>query len=141
MTKPIKFKDFNFKLAVIEQLMYRKEVLQPKFDVRAYVQEHYPAKANFQKHGYKAIPGVKKMFKDLEIPAELLSQVEIIDQNYHTVYHQIIPFWDGEGDEFNITSTDDLHLVPNLKQIILLYDNEQKMVAEFAAKGIEAKYL
>src|SRR5688572_16247111 len=98
MTKLIKFKDFNFKLAVIEQLMYQKKLLQPAFDVHAYVEEHHPKKTNFQLHGYKAIPGVKKIFKDLEIPAELLNQVDIIDQNYHKVYHQIIPFWDGEGD-------------------------------------------
>ena len=136
-----KFKDFNFKLAVIEQLMYSKSLLQPKFDVYAYMKEFYPRKVNIQMHGYKAIPGVKKIFRNLEIPEELLDQVEMLDQNYHKVYHHIIPFWSGEDDQFNITSTADLKLVPNLKQVILLYDQEQKMADAFKVKGIEASYL
>jgi hypothetical protein len=136
-----KFIDLNFKLAVIEQLMYRQDLLLPKFDVKAFVGPEKWLKIDREKHPSKAVPGVKKYFRDLDIPAELLAQVEILDQNYHTAYHQVTPFWDGEGDEFNITSTEDLKLVPNLKQVILLYDREQKMVAEFQAKGIEARYL
>lgn len=139
MENKIKFKDFNFKLAVLDQLMFRKK-LMPAFDVREYIRKE-GKKFDINKHGYKPVPGVKKFLRDLEIPAELLAQVDIIDQNYHTLYHQVIPHWDGEGDEFNITSTDDLKLVPNLKEAILLYDYEQKMVNEFIAKGIPARYL
>ena len=135
-----KFKDLNFKLAVIEQLMYRKELL-PKFDVKAFVGSEKWRKINQECHPCKAVPGVKKYFRDLEIPTELLAQVEILDQNYHTAYHQVTPYWDGEGDEFNITSVEDLKRVPNLKQVILLYDRERKMVNEFTSKGIEARYL
>lgn len=141
MNKQTNFKDFNFKLAVIEQLMYRKELLLPQFDVRTFVGSEKWAKIDREKHSFKAVPGVKKFFKDLEISEELLAQVEILDQNYHKVYHQVTPFWDGEGNEFNITSTEDLKLVPNLKQVILLYDYEQKMVKEFQDKGIDARYL
>lgn len=136
-----KFKDLNFKLAVIEQLMYRKGLLQPVFDVKTFVGPDKWRKINEQCHPSKAVPGVKKFFKDLEIPQELLDQVEILDQNYHKAYHQVTPFWDGEGDEFNITSTEDVKLLPNLKQVILLYDREQTMAGEFRAKGIDARYL
>ncbi len=136
-----KFKDLNFKLAVIDQLMYRKKILLPVFDVKEFAGREKWLKIDREKHPSKALPGVKKYFRDLEIPAELLAQVDIIDQNYHTAYHQVTPFWDGEGDEFNITSTEDLKLVPNLKEAILLYDRDQKMVAEFRSKGIEARYL
>jgi hypothetical protein len=141
MTKKTDFKDFNFKLAVIEVLMYRDKLLSPAFDVAEFIQQTKGRKLNLQKEGYKVIPGVKKYFKDLVIPPDLLGRVESIHQGYHTAYHQIIPFWDGEGDEFNITSTEDLNLVPNLKEIVLLYDHEQKMVREFEAKGIKAQYL
>lgn len=136
-----KFKDFNFKLAVIQQLMYSKKLLQPAFDVKTFVGPEKWRKIDEAKHPCKAVPGVKKFFRDLEIPQELLDQVEIIDQNYHNAYHQVTPYWDGEGDEFNITSTEDVKLLPNLKKVVLLYDREQKMVAEFQAKGIEARYL
>lgn len=140
MEKQAKFKDLNFKLAVIEQLMYCNELLVPKFDVHAYLKET-GKKFNIEKYAFSPVPGVKKIFRDLEIPAELLAKVEVIDQNYHKIYHQIIPYWDGEGDEFNITSTADLKLVPNLKKIVLLWDREQKMAKEFEDKGIEASYL
>ena len=136
-----KFKDFNFKLAVIEQLMYRKKLLLPVFNLKEFVGQEKWAKIDRAKHPSKAVAGTKKYFKDLDIPDELLAQVEIPDQNYHTTYHQIIPFWDGEGDEFNITSTEDIKLLPNLKQVILLYDREQTLAKEFQAKGIDARYL
>jgi len=136
-----KFKDFNFKLAVIQELMYSKNLLQPAFDVKTFVGPEKWQKIDHAKHPSKAVPGVKKFFKDLEIPQELLDQVEILDQNYHKCYHQVTPYWDGEGDEFNITSTEDVKWLPNLKKVILLYDREQKMVGEFQAKGIEARYL
>ena|SRR6218665_2070807 len=136
-----KFKDFNFKLAVIEQLMYREQLLLPVFDLKTFIGQEKWQKVDREKHPSKAVPGVKKYFKDLVIPAELLAQVEILDQNYHTVYHQITPFWDGEGDEFNITSAEDVALLPNLKEVILLYDYGQKMAGEFISKGIEARYL
>ncbi len=136
-----KFKDLNFKLAVIEQLMYRKKLLLPIFDLKAFVGTEKWSKIDRAKHPSKAVAGTKKYLKDLEIPEELLAQVEILDQNYHTVYHQITPFWDGQGDEFNITSTEDIKLLPNLKQVILLYDREQNLAGEFIAKGIDARYL
>lgn len=136
-----KFKDFNFKLAVIEELMYRMKVLQPEFDVKTFVGPEKWQKIDHQKHPSRAIADVKKFFKELDIPQELLDQVTVLDQNYHKVYHQVIPYWDGEGNEFNITSTEDVKLLPNLKEVVLLYDYEQKMVKEFQDKGINAKYL
>ncbi len=138
MAKPAKFKDLNFKLAVLEQLMYREKLL-PAFDVKEFIKERGTKVST--KYDYKPVPGVLKYFRDYEIPAGLLEKVEKLDQGYHTIYHQIIPYWDGEGDEFNITSTEDLQLVPNLKSIVLLYDREQKMAGEFTAKGIAARYL
>jgi hypothetical protein len=136
-----KFKDFNFKLAVIQQLMYSNNLLLPAFYVKTAIGPEKWQKVDRAKHPSRAIAESKKFFKELEIPQELLDRVEILDQNYHQAYHQITPFWDGEGDEFNITSTDDVKLLPNLKQVILFYEREPKMKEAFEAKGIEAKYL
>lgn len=142
MTTQPKFKDFNFKLAVIQVLMYDKELLKPKFDLYDFVANHKERKIDTDKEGYEIIPEAKKHFEDLEIPSELLAQVETIYQDGgNEIHHQLIPFWDGEDDAFNITSTDDLKLLPNLKKIILLFDDAQKMVGEFKDKGIEAEYL
>lgn len=138
---PKKFKDLNFKLAVIQELMYTNKLLQPVFDVKTFVGPEKWRKIDSKKHPSKAVPGVKQFFKDLDIPQELLDQVTILDQNYHKAYHQVTPYWDGEGDEFNITSTEDVKLLPNLKQVVLFYEREPKMKEAFEALGIEARYL
>ena len=39
------FKDFNFKLLVIEALMYQRKVLKPKFDVHAFAKDHVDARS------------------------------------------------------------------------------------------------
>jgi hypothetical protein len=136
------FKDLNFKLAVIQVLMYEKELLHPKFDLNSFVEGYSERNINTEKEGYEIIPEVKKYFEELEIPAELLSEVDYIYQDGgNEIYLQIIPFWSGEDDVFNITSSDDLVFLPNLKKITLFFDDAQKMVAEFKAKGIEAQYL
>lgn len=140
MTTHTDFKDFNFKLAVIEVLMYRKKLLMPEFDIYTFVKQHKARKIDIEKEGYEVIPECRQYFEDLVIPQELLLQVESINQGSHDVYHQIVHFWDGEDDAFNISSTDDLALVPNLKRIVLLYDNG-KMLKEFEAKGIQTEYL
>jgi len=142
MTNQIKFKDFNFKLAVVQVLMYEKELLEPKFDLYDFVEKYEDRKIEIEEEGYEIIPEAKKYFEDLVIPSELLIQIDKIEQDGgNEIYFQLIPFWDGEDDAFNIKSTDDLKLLPNLKKIILFYDDAQKMIGEFASKGIEAKYL
>lgn len=138
----VEFKDFNFKLAVIQVLMYEKELLQPMFDLDEFVDSYKARKIDIDEEGYDLIPEVKKYFEELEIPASMLSEVDEISQDGgNDIHHQLIPFWDGEDETFNITSTEDLVLVPNLKKVILLFDDEEKMVDAFTAKGIEAEYI
>lgn len=138
---PKKFKDLNFKLAVIQQLMYSNDFLQPAFDVKTFVGPEKWQQIDHAKHPSKAVSGVRQFFKDLDIPQELLDKVEVLDQNYHQAYHQVIPYWDGEGDEFNISSAEDVKLLPNLKRVILFYEREPKMKEAFEALGIETRYL
>jgi hypothetical protein len=142
MTTQTKFKDFNFKLAVIQVLMYDKELLKPKFDLYDFVDNYKERKIDTEQEGYEIIPEVKKYFEELEIPADLISLVDKLYQDGgDEIYMQLSPFWGGEDERFNITSTDDLKLLPNLKQVTLLYDDDEKMVNEFAEKGIESEYI
>ena len=136
------FKDFNFKLAAIQVLMYEKEILTPKFDLNEFIEKLTARKIDVEQEGYEIIPEVKEYFEKLEIPENLLREVDVIYQDGgNHIHHQLVPFWDGEDETFNITSTEDISLLPNLKKITLLFDEEQKMVEEFSEKGIEAQYL
>ncbi|MCG8573403.1 MAG: hypothetical protein MI810_00845 [Flavobacteriales bacterium] len=136
------FADFNFKLAVIDHLMYDLELLQPQFDVHEFIDCYKERKINLDDHYYEVVPEVREYFEKLPIPTEYLEKVEEIFQDGgNEIYMQIVGFWDGEDDLFNITNTADLSLLPNLKKITLFYDDEEKMADEFVQKGIEAEYL
>ncbi|MGP8217197.1 MAG: DUF6892 domain-containing protein [Bacteroidia bacterium] len=130
------FKDFSFKLAVIQVLMYDKKLLKP---------EYHSNVAN-PKQDNKMIPRVKKYFMELDIPSELLAQVTEIEQDPNNdVILELIPIWDGQGEEFVIKSTEDVKLLPNLKKVTIFtgdafneIDEQYIKFGEFAAKGIEA---
>lgn len=130
-----KFKDFSFKLAVIQVLMYEKKLLKPEFHL----------KNSNPKQDNKMIPRVKKYFKDMEIPAELLLQVTEIEQDPNNdVILELIPIWDGEGNEFVIKSAEDVKLVPNLKKATIFkgyaekeIDDEYRIFEDFASRGVD----
>lgn len=142
MKTQTQFTDINFKLAVIQELMYNQELLQPAFDLHKFADNYAERKIDIEAEGYDVIPEALAYFEQLPIPVEFLEAVEEIFQDGgDDIYLQIYPYWDGEDDVFNITQTDDLQFVPNLKSITLFYDDAEEMVDAFAAKAIEAEYL
>ncbi len=135
------FQDFNFKLAVINELMYNQETLKPKFDVYAFSEQHNIDRSQMRWE-YEMIPEVREYFENLEIPSDLLPTITVLSQDGGDYIHlQVCPMWDGEDDLFNITSTADCALLPNLKSVVLLYDDAEIMVGEFEKLGISAVYL
>ena len=135
------FQDFNFKLAVINELMYNQETLKPKFDVYAFAEQHN-INLSLMQWEYEMIPEVREYFEALEIPVDLLPTITSLSQDGGDDIHlQVCPMWDGEDDLFNITSTADCALLPNLKHVVLLYDDAEEMVDEFEKLGINAAYL
>lgn len=73
------FKDLHFKFLVIEELMYNQKVLLPVFDLNHFAKEY--TKREIETYSYNVIPEVKKYFKNLEIPVELLKKVKTIYQD------------------------------------------------------------
>ena len=138
----IKFKDLNFKLAVIQELMYTQKILLPVFDIYDFAEEYKKRKIDIEKEGYDIIPEALKYFKDYQIPEEFAEKVEYISQDGgDEIYMQICPFWDGEDDIFNIKSADDASNFPNLKEIVLFFSDDSKILDDFIKKGIDAEWL
>ena len=136
--KAIQFKDFNFKLAVIQELMYNQKILKPVFDVWEFAEKYKKRKIDIDEEGYEIIPEVLEYFKNIEIMPEMAKKVEHISMDGgDDIYLNIIPFWDGEDDVFDIKSADDVAHFPKLKKIDLLNAN---IVEEFKNKGIKAKW-
>ncbi len=138
----IKFKDLNFKLAVIQELMYNQCLIEPEFDVYEFVESYNKRKIDIDEEGYDPIPEVLKYFEDFEISEELAKNIEeLCTDGGDEIYLQVCPFWDGEDDAFNIKIADDAVHFPNLKKVTLFYDEDQSILEKFKSKGIEAEWL
>ncbi len=142
MTEAAAFTDFNFKLAVIQRLMYEQGLLTPRFDVYAFVAGYTARSIDIEDEGYAIIPEVRQYFEALEIPVELLDHITQINQDGgDEIYGQLSPFWDGEDDVFNIQSAADAVLLPNLASVTLFYDDDERILEDFRQRGITAEWL
>lgn len=135
------FKSFNFKLAVINELMYRKGLMEPKFDIYEFAEEKG---IDVDEKGYEPIKQAVKWFKDLPVPANLADEVtEIIMDGGNEIYHQIEPFWDGEDDYFDLKKLDEdeVKQFKNLKRIVFMAADKEKTKKLFEKLKIEAEEL
>jgi hypothetical protein len=139
--KGVAFSDFNFKLAVIQVLMYDREVLTPRFDVFEFAKRYKKRAIDVDEEGYEIIREVQEFFKAYPITAEALRDIEAIDQGGGDIYLQLCPFWGGEDDKFNLKSAKDASLLPSLKRVVLFYDDDPSVLAAFKKKKIDAEFL
>lgn len=129
--------DFNFKLMVINKLMYIDEVLYPKFNVHFFAKNFKERSINIEEEGYGIIPEVAAYFKKLPIPSSLLLDIiELQPDGGDEIYAQLIPFWDGEDDCFDVKSIEDIKYLPSLKRTNTLNFSD-KLVAKLKKKNIE----
>ena len=141
----LKFDNFNFKLCIIQELMYNKNVLLPKFDAYDFAEEYDKRKIDIEEEGYEPIKEIVDWFKKIEIPISLASCIEKIRMDGgNEIYTQIIPFWDGEDDFFDIKeiTEDEIKQFPNLKKITLLpSENNIEIIQKLESYGIKADEL
>jgi len=139
------FRDFNFKLLVIEKLMYGRERLLPVYDLHGRLAERgiRDAASYVLKNGLheEVLPESRAHFEALEIPTELLARVEELCFDAGAdVFRHCAPAWDGEDDLFDVRSLDDLPLLPNLRKVTFVRDGVLVVpdAAEvFAARDID----
>ncbi|MFI6943753.1 DUF6892 domain-containing protein [Streptomyces sp. NPDC050418] len=141
------FKDFNFKLVVIDELMYGQEpLLTPVFDLHALLHARgiRDAATHVLANGLheEVLAEPRAYFEALEIGDELLAGIEELcfDAGLD-IYRHCAPAWDGEDDLFDIRSLDDLALLPNLKEVTFVDDGTLAAPDKWEileARGIEA---
>ncbi len=143
-----RFRDFGLKLLVIEELMYRQQVLLPMFDIREFAGEYEKREISVESDGYEIIPEAAQYFRNLALSDELLARVETLHQSSGldggpVFMNHLFPFWDpGAGDEpVKVTNkaADDLALLPNLHRITGLENSEpgRSLLNALSARGIE----
>ena len=137
------FKNLNFKLVIVEELMYNQHLIEPVFDVYDFAKDYARREIDIDSDGYEIIPEVQKWFKDLPVDAALAEKVETLYlDGGNQIYGQICPFWDGEDGMYDIKTItpEELAQFPNLKTIetqgIDLSPKVRKLLKEY---GIEVK--
>ena len=137
----ITFVDFGFKVSVIEELMYDKGLLLPKFDIHEFANWYQAREIDLEEEGYEPIAEVEQYFKDLPIPKRFAKEVtEIYQDGGNDVYMNLVPFSGGAVEYWDIESSADAKQFPNLKKATLCYAKES-IYNEFIALGIEAESL
>ncbi len=134
----LEFSDINFKLAVVQQLMYDKELLEPKFDIFRFA-ELYDGK-EIDTESDTMIKPALNWFKKLPVPKRLAAEIETIrSDGGDDVYMNIIPQWDGEDKVFYIKSItpEEIKQFPNLKSVSIFASDE--VLEVFRSCGIEVE--
>ncbi len=144
MSNILKFKDPNFRLAVINVLMYEKNIIKPAIDPFDFAENYSKRDIDIEEEGYEIIPEIMEYFNELEILESQVKDIEEVHQDGgDDIYMTICPFWSGEDDIFNICSAEDSLLLPKLKKITLFGpdDNNKLLLDAFEEKGISADWL
>ena len=138
----LQFDNFNFKLAIIQELMYDINVLQPEFDIYEFAKEYKGEEIDTESD--TVIEPALEYFKNLQIPKSLAKEVgSFYMDGGNEVYMNIIPLWDGEDGYFDLNdvSLAELRQFPNLTEATILTDDFDKIKKIFDAAGINVELL
>ena len=138
----LQFDNFNFKLAIIQELMYDINVLQPEFDIYEFAKEYKGEEIDTESD--TVIEPALDYFKNLQIPKSLAKEVgSFYMDGGNEVYMNIIPQGDGEDGYFDLNdvSLTELRQFPNLTEATILTDDFDKIKKIFDAAGIKVELL
>ena len=136
------FDNLNFKLAIIQVLMYDLQLLKPEFDIYDFADQYKGEKIDTDSD--TIIEPAMNFFKEMEIPKKFAPYVEMIYMDGgNDLYMNIIPQWNGEDGSFDLNEITlaELQQFPNLKKTTLMSSNFDKVKDVFDAEDIEAELL
>lgn len=136
------FDNINFKLAIIQVLMYDLEVLKPVFNIFDFAEE--ASELNIDTESMEIIQPALDYMINLPIPKKYAEQVqEIYMDGGNEIYLNLIPQWDGEDDGFDLieVSLKELQQFPNLKQATIISSNFEHVKKKFDKQGVQVKVL
>ena len=136
------FDNINFKLTIIQVLMYDLRVLKPFFDIYDFAEEF--SEEDIDTESMEIIQPALEYMMNLPIPKKYAEQVqEIYMDGGNEIYLNLIPQWDGEDDGFalNEVSLKELRQFPNLKQATIISSNFEHVKKTFDKQGVQVKVL
>ena len=136
------FDNINFKLTIIQVLMYDLRVLKPYFDIYDFADEF--SELEIDTESMEIIQPALDYMINLPIPKIYAEQVqEIYMDGGNEIYLNLIPQWDGEDDGFDLNevSLKELQQFPNLKQATIISSNFEHVKETFDMQGVQVKVL
>ena len=136
------FDNINFKLAIIQVLMYDLEVLKPVFNNFDFAEE--VSELNIDTESMEIIQPALDYMINLPLPKKYAEQVQEIDMDGgNEIYMNLIPQWDGEDDSFDLNeiSLKELQQFPNLKKATIMTSNFKQVEDIFKSQGIKVELL
>ena len=136
------FDNINFKLTIIQVLMYDLEVLKPVFNIFDFAEES--SELNIDTESMEIIQPALEYMMNLPIPKKYAEHVqEIYMDGGNEIYLNLIPQWDGEDDIFDLNevSLKELQQFPNLKQATIISSNFEHVKETFDKQGVQVKVL
>lgn len=129
------FEDFGFKLVVIGSLLGKDTSFAEELEE---MQEKYVDE--YDGDGYECIPEMVDYFENLKLTQEDLALVEeLVFDGGEDIYFLLMTYWDGESDEFDVSSVKGFELLPNLKKVLYISMCEEELMEEFEKAGIEVE--
>ena len=138
----LSFENINFKLTIIQVLMYDLLVLKPYFDIYDFAEEF--SEEEIDTESMEIIQPALDYMINLPIPKKYAEQVqEIYMDGGNEIYLNLIPQWDGEDDGFDLNevSLKELQQFPNLKQATIISSNFEHVKKTFDKQGVQVKVL
>lgn len=128
------FKDFNFKLIVINDILEKS----PSFEKSL---EELKDKYIKDYEWYTTDKPIKEMvdfFEKLVLTQEDLNKVELLSfDGGEDIYFLLKPDWDGEDDIFDVTSVEGFEKLPNLKKVEYIAMCDPKLLDKLKERGID----
>ena len=138
--KYLHFDNLNFKLAIIQVLMYDLEVLKPAFDIFDFSEEF--SELDIDTESTELVEPALEYFKNLQISQKYASLVKEIDMDGgNEIFMNLIPQWDGEDSTFDLNevSLAELKQFPNLKQATIMSSKFEQVKEIFSKAGVDVE--
>lgn len=110
--------DRNLKLLILDSLYFCDEDIKAQIDMIAAEGLDELIYADEPKYGwYACIPEVREKLHAIELAQHQLDKVSLLSAECCKTHFMVMPNWDGEGDEFAITSFAGIEIMKNLKSM------------------------
>lgn len=137
MDKSGMFKDFNFKLVVIEALLDKEPLFLKELTV---LKDKYTNSFAWYS-GDGPIVEIKEYLEELTLRTSDLEKIDYLCfDGGNEIYSILKPDWDGEDSLFDVAFVGGFRNLKNLKTVDYISMCDPKVLEPFKQAGIEIKY-